>query len=273
VATNLALPGDLLNKPFDVFGAKPIGALGRTSGLMELWDLTAGTLISSWKAETSQIRLVVFSPDGRQVATGSATGDIRIWDTATRAEMAAFRTGRGSVTALAYSPDGRKLVAAVGWGSSKVLLCDVASGRSLPFPGEHTWISWLEYSPDGRLIAVADLDGDVELWDSFSGRRVAELKGHVMGVLCASFFPDGKTLATGGMDGRVKLWNLGTFQEIVNLSVPLGTALRSLCIAPDGCTLAIGYMGLPGHYVRFYSAPSLPEIAAREREPDRASAP
>jgi eukaryotic-like serine/threonine-protein kinase len=264
VTTNLAFPGDLLNKPFDVFGDKPIGALGRTDGLLELWDLSAGTRITSWKAETNQIRVVVFSPDGRQVTTGSATGDVKIWDVAARAEVAAFRPADGRVTALAYSPDGNKLAAAVGWGPSKVSLWDVANGQSLPFPRNHDWISWLEFSPDGRLVAAADLDGDVELWDSSSGGRVAELKGHVMGVLRASFFPDGMTLATGGMDGRVKLWNMATFQEILTLSVPLGTALRSLCIAPDGRTLAVGYMGLPGHHVRFYTAPSLAEIAERE---------
>lgn len=84
------------------------------------------------------------------------------------------------------------------------------------------------------------------------------------GVLRACFFPDGKTLATGSMDGRVKLWNLATFQELLTLSVPTGTALRSLCVAPDGRTLAVGYMGQPGHYVRSFQAPSLEEIGALE---------
>jgi len=69
---------------------------------------------------------------------------------------------------------------------------------------------------------------------------------------------------TGGMDGRVKLWNMATFQEVLAFSVPLGAALRSLSIAPDGRTLAVGYMGLPGHHVRLYFAPSLEEITARE---------
>jgi WD40 repeat protein len=265
VATNLALPGDLLNKPFDVFGDKPVGVLGRSGGVLELWDLAAGTLITRWQAETNPIRVVAFSPDGRQVATGSAAGDIKIWDVSSRAEVASFRSAVGRATALAYSRDGTKLAAAVGWGASKVSLWDVANSRLLPFPADHGWISWLEFSPDRRLIAAADLDGDVELWDSTSGAIVAELKGHVMGVLRASFIPpDGKTLVTGGMDGRVKLWNLATFQEILTLSIPLGTALRSLYVAPDGSTFAVGYMGLPGHYIRFYPAPSLSEVNARE---------
>jgi WD40 repeat protein len=87
-----------------------------------------------------------------------------------------------------------------------------------------------------------------------------------MGVLRAAFFPDGKTLATGGLDGKVKLWNLITQQEVVTLPLPLGGSFRSLCISPDERTLAVGYMGFPGHHVRMFHAPSFEEIAAAEKD-------
>jgi WD40 repeat protein/serine/threonine protein kinase len=264
VATNLALPGDLMNRPFDVCGDKPIGALGRGDGRLELWNLAAGTLVTSWPAATNQICSVAFSPDGGQVATGNETGEIKIWDVSTRKEAAAIHPAGDRVTSLAFSRDGKRLVGAVGWFSSTVFLWDVVNRRPLPFPRDHGGIIWLEFSPDGRLIAAAGMNGDVELWDSLSGEQMAKLKGHVMGVLRACFFPDGQTLATGGMDGRVKLWNLATFQELLTLPVPLGTALRSLAVAPDGRTLAVGYMGLPGHYIRFFSAPSLDQIRDQE---------
>jgi WD40 repeat protein len=136
----------------------------------------------------------------------------------------------------------------------------------LPAPGEQRGICWIEFSPDGGTVAVANLSGGVHLYDARSRALLAELRGHVMGVLRASFFPDGKTLATGSLDGRVKLWNLATCQELLTLTVPLGGTFHSLAIAPNGCTLAVGYLGSPGHHVRLYRAPSLDERA--EREPD-----
>lgn len=255
---------DLRNRPFDVYGDKPLGMLGRSNGLVELWDLSAGRQVDSWPAETDEITFVRLSPDGRRVTTGSAAGHLRIWRVSDHSPVAEFIAGRGPVRAIAYSPDGRVLAAACQ--ESPIQFWDAASCRSLPAAGEQRGICWIEFSPDGGTVAVANLSGGVHLYDARSRALLAELRGHVMGVLRASFFPDGKTLATGSLDGRVKLWNLATCQELLTLTVPLGGTFHSLAIAPNGCTLAVGYLGSPGHHVLLYRAPSLEERA--EREPD-----
>lgn len=258
VATNMFPPETLMNKPFDIYGHKPLGVLGRMNGEVEVWDLAKGAQISGWTAETNVIEAVTFSPNGRQIATGSTTGNIKIWDTATHAAIAALQPHPKPTITLAYSPDGRVL--AIGCESSPVLLWDVSSRQPLPplpFQDAATWVS---FSPDGRTLAVANLKGSVMLVDLRSRTLIAELKGHVMGVLRAEFFPDNRTLVSGALDGKVKLWNLATRQEILTLPVPLGGTFRSLCIAPDGRTLAIGYFASPGHHVLLFRAPSLEQI-------------
>jgi len=266
VTTNVVLPQDLRTKPFDVFGSKPLGVLGHTGGWLELWDLAAAEQCAMWRADSTNINIVTFSPDGSRVAAGGAAGRISVWDVATQRELAAFRPTPHMVTALAYSPDGRTLAAATDW--SPVFLWDISQGRQSPsLSAQKEGITWVGFAPDGGRIAVANLGGGVNLFDFPSGKLVGELKGHVMGVLRAEFFPDGKTLATGGLDGKVKLWNVATCQEILTLSVPLGTTFRSLEIAPDSRTLAIGFMGMPGHHVRLFRAPSLHEIAVLESSP------
>jgi WD40 repeat protein len=87
-----------------------------------------------------------------------------------------------------------------------------------------------------------------------------------MGVLRAEFFPDGKTLVTGALDGKIKLWNLATHQELMTLTVPVGGTFRSLGVSPDGRTLAVGYMTWPGHHVRLFQAPSLPQMARETQD-------
>jgi WD40 repeat protein len=60
------------------------------------------------------------------------------------------------------------------------------------------------------LIAAADEDGPIGLWDPVLARRVNWLSGHLGGTLAIKVFRDAdgqSCLATGGSDTEVRLWN------------------------------------------------------------------
>ncbi len=50
---------------------------------------------------------MVFSPDGKTLATSGEDGTARLWDTATGTERHVLKGHDGSVEAVAFSPDGR----------------------------------------------------------------------------------------------------------------------------------------------------------------------
>ena len=66
-------------------------------------------------------------------------------------------------------------------------------------------VARLALSPDGSLVAVATLDGEVAIVSTADGRRIRDLPRHGFGALDVAWSPDGAVLATAGQDGVVRV--------------------------------------------------------------------
>ena len=58
------------------------------------------------------LRCVVFSPDGKQLAVAGRNGQIRVWSMPAGTMQLEIAAGHGRLRTLAYLPDGEKLVSA-----------------------------------------------------------------------------------------------------------------------------------------------------------------
>ena len=94
------------------------------NGIIQLWDVTTGTLRHTLEGPAARIRSMVFSPDGRTLATGSAN-HVRLWDVATGTLRHTLEGHADEVWSVAFSPDGRTL--ASGSLDGTILLWDVVS--------------------------------------------------------------------------------------------------------------------------------------------------
>jgi WD40 repeat protein/HEAT repeat protein len=127
-----------------------------------------------------------------------------------------------------------------------VLLTAVLTLAAAPVPtGPRVWkghdgqVAAVQFSPDGKLVASAGLDGKILLREALTGKQVAAPKGHEEGAYAVAFAPDGKTLVSAGADGVVRAWDLSTGKETRSFSGHKGK-VAAVAFSRDGKRLASG---------------------------------
>jgi WD40 repeat protein len=114
--------------------------------------------------------------------------------------------------------------------------CDEALKVIKAHEGE---ITALAFSPDGRTLVSAGVDGHVIAWDVKTGRprcRCARMEGK---AFTAAFSPDAKRFASAGTDSIIRVWDAATGKLIEQLKGHEGP-VAVLAYSPDGKLLASG---------------------------------
>ena len=66
----------------------------------------------------------------------------------------------------------------------------------------------LDWSRDGKRVAVGGAGPSVNVYDAGTGSLLASCQGHTAGIYAVAFSPDSAHLATGGFDGQVRLYSV-----------------------------------------------------------------
>ncbi|CCH96461.1 serine/threonine-protein kinase [Microcystis aeruginosa] len=186
---------------------------------------------------SDSVQSVVYSPDGRYLASGSSDKTIKIWETATGTELRTLTGHSMTVWSVAYSPDGRYL--ASGSLDKTIKIWEVATGKVRTLTGHYMTFWSVAYSPDGRYLASGSSDKTIKIWETATGKELRTLAGHSKGVWSVVYSPDGRYLASGSSDKTIKIWEVATGQELRTLTGH-SEGVLSVAYSPDGRYLASG---------------------------------
>jgi WD40 repeat protein len=198
----------------------------------------------------NNIQSLAFSPDGKQLITGSYTRTLCFWDAASGKELRRLTIGSTGITSAQFSGDGKAL--AVGSNDGSVRILDPVSGaerKTLRDPFAAYGTTQVALSRDGKtLLATTQHSRNLLLWDVESGRLRQRygLPNYNSNQPPMAFTPDGKQFLAPSADNRLHVFDAASGKALRALEGPeadrpelLKRRTFSLAVAPDGKTVAL----------------------------------
>ena len=211
-------------------------ATSTVEGKINIWN-QAGILLQTLTGHTGEVTDLEFIPDKRDkdryrlVSTG-VDKTVRIWQIHPQSE-------NREINSVAFSPVYINQYAAATddrieiWHSRYY---NAKLGQTIE--AHDRYITQVEYSPDGKIIASASWDKTVKLWHVQTGRLIntIELPDPVTAI---AFSPDGLTLIAGTEANQIHLSNLAsdTLQPFKTLTGHTDS-LKTLAVSTDGKIIA-----------------------------------
>ena len=178
---------------------------------------------------------LVFSPDGRILASGNVNGTIVLHDRIT-GEQTTLIGHQDYIICLAFSPDGQTIASVCRQGT--ILLWDAITGEEKYTLTNDLGGANLSFTPDGQTLVSMSRGDKISLWNSITGEHKKTFAMHPdCSAIGAAFSPDGITVAVGSANGTVYLYDLNTGEHKMILSEHKDH-VASLAFSPDGKILA-----------------------------------
>lgn len=209
---------------------------------MHLVDIATGREQHVFAAD-NRVSAYDYSRDGRWFAVGLSDGWAEIVPTSATGEPKRWKADSRRIDAIQFLADGDSIVVA---GADKPGgIWDVTGTPKLraSLHSDFAGLTACAVSPDGKLLATADGDTVLRIYDTSTWKMVHEYRGFKLETFAVPFTSDGKYLLAGGADDHISVLDLSLGREVHRLRgetgvvggiVPMGDNRRAAALYFDG---------------------------------------
>jgi WD40 repeat protein/tRNA A-37 threonylcarbamoyl transferase component Bud32 len=133
-----------------------------------LYDAAQRKEVARLPGHQATVGAVVFSRDGKQLASADWKGQVILWDLVKRSPRVQWQAHRSPVLQLSFTADGKTLITQTGDGERKWWETGTGKPRPIPVPGKGQILREAA-TPDGRFLAVGRTALDVPVFGSLVG--------------------------------------------------------------------------------------------------------
>lgn len=190
---------------------------GMNDVTVKLWTLE-GECLNVLSGHESWIWWVIWSPNGKTLASASADQSIKLWNVQTGECLQTLRDDRLMGIAIAWSPDGNWLATSSTDGT--VRLWNFQTNRFEHELAGHQALIWaIAWSPNGEWIASGGDDYTIKVWNLETNECKFTLQGHQSRIYFVCWSPSGEMLASSSSDGTIRIWDVETGECLKTLRV------------------------------------------------------
>lgn len=191
-------------------------AVGCADNTVHVFDTASAKELYKIGVHENWVLGTVFGVDGKRLVTVGRDRAAKLIDASDGRFLENVNLLRGELTAVARHPK-QDIIVAGGeeripyiYAMDRTKNMKIADDSTLirKLDRQNGVIISLDWSPDGKYIAVAGAAPEVNVYDWESGTLAAKLTGHAAGIYSVAFSPDGVHVATGGFDGQVRIYDI-----------------------------------------------------------------
>lgn len=190
-----------------------------------VWDVDSGAIQQAYRSHDAQITAITWSPDGQRIASAAGKGAVHLWDPVSGVKELEITGYETPAMGIQFSPDSAALL--IGYTDGAAVLCSTATGQRLAVFEHKFPVLDVAFSSDGKRIAIATADANVNIWDLNRCELLGMLKtsGYIGKINVASrpisvaFAQNDKYIVTRSNYVESTLWDAESFVSLASFDV------------------------------------------------------